>query len=139
MEERDFKGVWIPKDIWSLDLPLTDKLYLAIYRESGKNVKIADNIMLINISASSLLKIKTRLSIKGYLQSIKTPEEARKFVIDVKDSGQICEWCGRKNYILHEHHYPIPKSKGGIETVKICPNCHTTYHFILKENFNNED
>lgn len=39
-----------------------------------------------------------------------------------------CQWCGVNTSVLHEHHYPIPKSKGGTETVAICPNCHHEFH-----------
>ena len=39
-----------------------------------------------------------------------------------------CQWCEVNTSILHEHHYPIPKSKGGTETVAICPNCHHEFH-----------
>lgn len=42
--------------------------------------------------------------------------------------GSICQWCGVNTSVLHEHHYPVPKSKGGIETVSICPNCHHEFH-----------
>ena len=43
----------------------------------------------------------------------------------------ICEWCGEKVAVVDEHHYPIPKSKGGIDVVRICPNCHYTFHRIM--------
>ncbi|HET8886800.1 MAG TPA: hypothetical protein VFM70_10665 [Salinimicrobium sp.] len=41
----------------------------------------------------------------------------------------VCEWCEVKTSVLHSHHYPIPKSKGGTATVDICPNCHHEFHF----------
>ena len=34
-ENRDFKGIWIPKDIWELDIPLNDKFYLSVYKETN--------------------------------------------------------------------------------------------------------
>ena len=43
-----------------------------------------------------------------------------------------CKWCGIKTLTLHAHHYPIPKSKGGTETVLICPNCHYEFHSMLE-------
>ena len=131
-DNRDFKGVWIPKEIWELNIPISDKFYLAIYQEQN-DIKIADEIMLTNISKSSLLKIKNRLSQRGLITYISTPEQAKQFVIDMVNEGQTCEWCHRKNYVLHEHHYPVSKSHGGTKVVKICPNCHATYHYIFKE------
>lgn len=41
-----------------------------------------------------------------------------------------CTWCGVNTVVLHEHHYPIPKSKGGTKTVSICPNCHYEFHSL---------
>ena len=43
-----------------------------------------------------------------------------------------CEWCGCFTGFLHNHHYPIPKSKGGEETVSICPNCHSEFHLLVR-------
>lgn len=129
---RDFKGVWIPKEIWDLNIPLNDKFYLSIYKNTN-DIKTTDEIMLYTVSKSSLLKIKNRLAQHGYIAFIKNPEQAKKFVLEVANTGQTCEWCGRKNYILHEHHYPVSKAHGGTKTVKICPNCHAVYHYVFKE------
>jgi len=43
-----------------------------------------------------------------------------------------CAWCGVRTIVLHPHHYPTPKSKGGIETIDICPNCHSEFHCRLR-------
>ena len=43
-----------------------------------------------------------------------------------------CEWCGCGCNVINEHHYPIPKSKGGTDIVKICPNCHSEFHSLYK-------
>ncbi len=75
-------------------------------------------------------KIQNELKSLGYYSKYKlTEEELKEEVIKHKGQGNICEWCGEKNLILHKHHYPIPKSKGGTKTVNICPNCHYNYHF----------
>lgn len=42
--------------------------------------------------------------------------------------NNICDWCGIKTIVLHEHHFPIPKKDGGEKTVGICPNCHYEFH-----------
>lgn len=131
MQDRDFKGVWIPKEVWELNIQLSDRLYLSIYKNT-MNIYETDKIMEYNMSKSSISRIKQRLKNLGYIKYINNPQQAKQFVIDILDSGDTCEWCGRKNYVLHEHHYPITKSNGGINTVKICPNCHTNYHQIYK-------
>lgn len=43
---------------------------------------------------------------------------------------KICCWCRSETYILHEHHYPVPLTQNGSETVEICANCHSEYHFL---------
>lgn len=43
--------------------------------------------------------------------------------------NKTCVWCGVKTSVLHSHHYPVPRSKGGLKTVDICPNCHHEFHF----------
>ena len=46
-----------------------------------------------------------------------------------------CEWCGKETWIIHEHHFPIEKSEGGKDTVKICSNCHFEYHLLINGNY----
>jgi hypothetical protein len=43
-----------------------------------------------------------------------------------------CEWCGCFTGYLHNHHYPIPRKQGGEETVSICPNCHSEFHYLVR-------
>ncbi len=85
--ERDFKGVWITREIWL---------------DKEKIIFVTD------------------------------PYFVKKFVLESKCEGEKCEWCGVRSIALQEHHFPIPKYKGGTETVKICPNCHAEYHTVLK-------
>lgn len=40
-----------------------------------------------------------------------------------------CEWCGCRTVSTAAHHYPISKADGGTETVNICPNCHSEFHY----------
>lgn len=40
-----------------------------------------------------------------------------------------CEWCNCTT--TQQHHYPIPKSKGGTETVSVCANCHFEFHQMV--------
>lgn len=132
---RDFKGVWIPKDILhNTNLNITEKCYLALYQQYDRDTVYVENIMQINISKASVLRVRNKLQC---LNLINTPytsnaKEAKKIVIDNIGKGEVCDWCGNKNLILHTHHYPIPKSKNGTNTVKICPNCHTNFHYIFR-------
>lgn len=43
-------------------------------------------------------------------------------------TGKRCPWCGLKKYHYHRHHYPIPREHGGKQIVRICVECHLTYH-----------
>ena len=61
-------------------------------------------------------------------------EQIKADVLTDKGEGEkICEWCGCKTTILHNHHFPIPKRLGGKEVVHICSNCHTEFHSKERE------
>lgn len=83
------------------------------------------------IDIRSVGRVLKSLLEKGLLCMIANHEQAKNLVINRKGQGTKCEWCGYKTFALQEHHYPIPKSKGGTQTVLICPNCHCEYHLIL--------
>lgn len=73
----------------------------------------------------------------GYLSQKQMPSEKIKdSMLKVKANPKyICEWCNCGCNVLNEHHYPVPKSKGGTKTVKICPNCHYEFHSMEKNIF----
>lgn len=61
-------------------------------------------------------------------------EQIKTDILDKKSDGdKVCEWCGCQTTILHNHHYPIPKRKGGKKTVSICSNCHSEFHSKERE------
>ena len=130
---RDFKGVWIPREIW-LDskLILVEKFYLSIYQQFNENMVETDMEMRKNFSVSTICSIKKSLIKKGLIKKVKDSEYAKSLVIERKGQGKKCEWCGHTTFALQQHHFPIPKSKGGTQTVLICPNCHYEYHLIIK-------
>ena len=131
MAERDFKGVWIPKEIW-LDtrLRVKEKFYLALYLENNRCIPIADlRIRPIVSSAKTLSEIKVHLALLGLIKTY-SPQEAKDNVLAFKGLGQKCEWCGIYTISIQNHHFPIPKKDGGAKTVKICPNCHSEYHTL---------
>jgi hypothetical protein len=41
-----------------------------------------------------------------------------------------CSWCLSQSYVIHAHHHPIRKCNGGIQTIKICANCHFEFHYL---------
>ena len=131
--ERDFKGVWIPRTVW-LDerLNINEKFYLAIYTQCEKNENKADRIMKQIASTTTICNSKKRLRELNLIEVITDYEQAKSLVLQRKGKGVKCEWCGNTSFAIQEHHYPIPKHKGGKQTVKICPNCHYEYHAILK-------
>ena len=131
---RDFKGVWIPKTVWFDErLALNEKFYLAIYNQCNNLESIADKMMETIVSKTTICAIKHTLRKRELIETITSPEMAKQRVLKIKGSGDRCEWCGCKTYALEKHHYPIPKHKGGTETVLICPTCHREYHLIFKD------
>jgi len=48
------------------------------------------------------------------------------------DELRRCSWCNCSTTSLHEHHYPLSKSKGGKQVIGICPNCHSEFHRLEK-------
>lgn len=88
----------------------------------------------------------SKVTVRGWLRSlinknlisyVKTgdivEELKRKNMNGLGFDGLKCNWCGVKTSVLHSHHYPIPKSEGGQETVDICPNCHHEFHYHKKK------
>ncbi len=130
--ERAFKGIWIPAEILHDEkLNITEKIYLSILKMDLDIKTNNEMAKFIGISNSRLSEIKKMLVIKGYLAYKElTPEQKLEAMLSYKNTGKICEWCGCKTIALQEHHYPIQKKDGGIEIVKICPNCHYEFHHV---------
>ena len=132
MTERDFKGVWIPAGIWNDSrLSLIEKYYMAVYLHCDRIASEADLMMEQIASKSTICSSRKKLVELGLVSVITDPEHAKKVVLHRKNQGQPCQWCGVRTFALQDHHYPIPRSKGGIETVRICPNCHYEYHLLI--------
>lgn len=132
--QRDFKGVWIPAKVWLDDrLSIMDKYYMSVYLQCDRIVYEADEMMKQIASKSTICASRKKLAELGLVALITDPEYAKEVVLRRKHTGHSCAWCGGKTFALQEHHYPIPKHKGGTETVLICPNCHYEYHALLKD------
>ena len=131
--EKDFDGFYMPKEICDLPINIKYKVYLSILKQT-KNESLTDYLMSYAAPKITISRIKKELKKLGYIEEETfDPYQAQNKVIREKNSGITCEWCGYKTNAIQEHHFPIPKCKGGKEVVKICPNCHFEYHRIMKE------
>lgn len=88
--------------------------YGGIERRHWKQLKKVDLAEEYHLEEDDVIKI---------LKS-KTPQK-------FPNQTQTCDWCTGSTCVLHAHHYPIRKSKGGQNTVNICPSCHCEFHFLL--------
>lgn len=84
----------------------------------------------IRVSRKRLSRIIRKLINEGLFKrgKINHEEIVEKLKSKSIEKPYICEWCGENVATVDEHHYPVPKSKGGTEVVRICPNCHCTFH-----------
>lgn len=87
---------------------------------------------IFRLKENTFQKIIRKLTALGLLpKENMSADEVKQALIEKKNYNFICEWCNEKVPVLQLHHYPIPKSKGGTETVKICPNCHYGFHSMV--------
>jgi hypothetical protein len=100
------------------------------------------------MSVDSVIKARHDLIAAGALtmQEAMLPSEAKLVLEQKTPQGRailsfsaMCEWRGCYTAVLHSHHYPTPKSEGGTDTVRICPNCHTGYHALTRQTFSLND
>lgn len=127
------ENVYIPLDIIkNKALKTNEKVYLSMYYQYGNNEYYADKNMLEVCSKQVLLRIKRKLKKLNLIIAPLSALDAKNIVLKNKNTGYTCEWCQEKTNAIQEHHYPIPRCKGGKEIVKICPNCHFEYHQIFK-------
>ena len=87
---------------------------------------------------SSVRQSLSRLVDAGWLESKKLSGDKVKLLLQQKGSvfhpffHANCEWCNCTTIATQQHHYPIPRSKGGTETVSICANCHFEFHQMVE-------
>lgn len=106
----------------------------ACEEQNAFDIKYIQERYLPFFSIDTIKRTIEKLKQQGYLNKKKiSAEEIKEIVINGKKNPKyVCEWCGCGCNVLNEHHYPIPKSKGGKKIVKICPNCHYEFHSINK-------
>lgn len=135
-EERIEQGdIFIPKEILQIkNLSANEKIYLSCYYMYNKSIQETDEYIKKIITKQGVLYIKRKLYSLNYIKiNKKTADELKKETITNSHKGLTCEWCGKECYILQDHHYPISHKKGGKKIVKICPNCHYTFHKLESE------
>jgi len=101
------------------------------FQVSVDKAKIAKDFVASEVSVSRWIStLKHRKLIKEVKRTSEQIAEAlkKKGLSGLGLGGKVCQWCGIKTAILHKHHYPVLKSRGGKETVDICPNCHSEFH-----------
>lgn len=99
------------------------------------NSRYINEEILTFISYSTQKRIEKKLEILGF---IKKNNSNRERIIEelkkkppIKGVGnKICSICKSSTAQLHYHHYPVKASKGGAETIGICPNCHFEFHYM---------
>lgn len=132
--DREFQGVMIDyKILGDKNLKAIEKFYLALYQRY-KNHRVVWIYMKHQLSKGTFLKIQKSLIEKGYIP-LDTTQDAlltKNLVLQNKNIGVECEWCGCKTTAIQEHHFPTLKSDGGENVVRICPNCHSEFHLIYK-------
>lgn len=130
MQKRDFKGVWIPKEIWEInELSVIERLVLSVIKSDIKFATNNEFSKFMQLSPNRLSEIKSKLTKLGYIEEKKlTAEQIKEIVLKEKNTGFECEWCKTKTKAIQEHHYPIRRCDGGKDVVLICPNCHYEFH-----------
>ena len=121
----------------AIELGVKSAFILSVTEQKGttdlnKIADVADGIM----SEFTVRRCLEKLKKHGYIADNKldlAPEKIKQMVLE-GEKTETCEWCNQKVYLLQEHHYPVPRRKGGKEIVKICPNCHVSFHNIEVKN-----
>ena len=138
------KSIRIDKEM-AVNIGLKESIiYKELKKESNKqnevyNIsKVKDKLNFM--SRSTFNRKLNELIKKDFIKKEKLqPKERKQYIVDnknVDDTGighKFCDWCNTKTLSLNEHHYPIPKNKGGEDTVFICPNCHYEFHHLKEK------
>lgn len=123
---RAFKGIWIPREWFAkFGISFVGRIidcFLGTGSLSEQEWKILKAESLAEETFADVSQIESFLRLKIPIK-IEIPLGIRKF---------ICDWCQSQTFCPHDHHYPVPKFKGGTETISICPNCHSEFHFLEK-------
>lgn len=116
------------------EVGLVEAVISSFLREVGRPVSASEITSYLGfLSLTSVKKALTELEGYGLVEEVtlSCPEEIKEEVISFKDiDKKTCEWCGKGSIVLHEHHFPVPRRRGGDSVVNICPNCHYGFHYM---------
>lgn len=116
----------------------------AIIFQSIKDLQATNKIVTLQLLQETLpflheetiaRKIKFLIA-NNYIKTKKLDPETKLNILKTKNlkglgiGDYVCPCCNCRTFVLHEHHYPIPKHLGGKETILLCPNCHYEYHYL---------
>ena len=90
--ERDFKGIWIPKEIWlSKELNITEKILLSVINDDKIKFKTKkEEADFFGISVSRHSELISQLSKKGFIRKNNlTYEKIKDKVISNKNKGYV--------------------------------------------------
>lgn len=105
----------------------TNGFYVNLSRMAEDNLPYLDT--------RTVRRIINKLESKDVIKKVNTNRE---MIIEnlrrkppVKSVGnKKCLLCNSTTAQLHHHHYPLKDSEGGTETIGICPNCHSEFHYM---------
>jgi hypothetical protein len=135
-------SIQIEPAVFTLGLtPYEFTVYCHIKRQENEGVNSTSNLRWMSkkagVSPAKFAQCRDRLIDFGLLQKPQavSAEKAIRVLTckDKSEDGQRskCEWCGYLVFAIQEHHYPVPRCKGGTETVAICGTCHADFHWLV--------
>ena len=131
--KRDFKGVWMPKELWlSKEIKALEKMFLLeiIRLERIEKFSAYNHFSaLFNISTGRVSQIFSGLIELKFIAKKKLTDQAAYIILN-KGNDLGCLFCGYENSYLDKHHYPIRNKDNGTETIDLCANCHREFHFL---------
>jgi hypothetical protein len=101
-----------------------EQTYIKALVNDNPNYTVEYLMEVTNFSRSTICRYLKRINFQELTQ-----EQIKEISLNL-EKNKTCEWCNELTSTIEEHHYPIPKRNGGIEVVKICPNCHSNFHKV---------
>lgn len=120
--------------------PLSKMLYGELKLRPRRHIWVNHKELssLYGVSQSEIMQCLNELIKYGYIYEVDGEQKKLEIIklscLNIKGILE-CEWCNSMELTLEEHHYPIPASLGGTDTVYICPNCHSAYHHAILVRF----
>lgn len=112
--------------------------YIGHINLAPRNTERIVEAILGQFKTNSVRQSLSRLVGAGWLESKKLSGDKVKLLLQQKTPiihnffHATCEWCKCTTFATQQHHYPIPKSQGGTETVSICASCHFEFHQMVE-------